>query len=57
MVMVDSKNIQKSANRGIQIDSNINNNHSDKEKRMSSNNDCNPDVIIDNGLGHLYGSW
>ena len=55
--MVDSKNIQKSANRGIQIDSNINTNHSDKEKRMSLNNDCNPDVIIDNGLGHLYGSW
>ena len=55
--MVDSKKIQKSANKGIKIDFTINTNHSDKEKRASLNNDCKPDVIIDNGLGHLYGSW
>ena len=55
--MVDSKNLQKSANGGIQNDFNFNTNHSDKEKRKSLNDDCKPDVIIDNGLGHLYGSW
>ena len=55
--MVDSKKIQKSANKRIKNDSNINTNHSDKEKRMLLNNDCKPNVIIDNGLGHLYGSW
>jgi hypothetical protein len=55
--MVYSKNIQKSANKGFKDDSNVNTNHSDKEKRVSLNNDCKSDVIIDNGLGHLYGSW
>jgi hypothetical protein len=55
--MVDTKNIQKSANKGIKNDFKINTNHSDKEKRMSLNNDCKSDIIIDNGLGHLYGSW
>jgi hypothetical protein len=55
--MVDSKKIQKSDNKGIKNDSNINTNLSDREKRMLLNNDCKPDVTINNGLGHLYGSW
>jgi hypothetical protein len=55
--MVDSKKIQKSANKGIKNEFNINTNHSDKEKGMLLNNDWKPDDIIDNGLGHLYGFW
>ena len=55
--MIDSTNIQKSSNKEIQVDSNINTNHLDKDKRLLLIENCNSDVIVDNGLGHIYGSW
>ena len=55
--MIDSKNIKKTnTKREIQFDSNINTNHSDMEKRLLLNENCNF-VVIDNGLGHMCGSW
>ena len=53
--MIDSEN-KKNSDKDIQVDSTINANHSDMEKRLLLNEDFNSDVI-DNGLGHIYGSW
>ena len=41
----------------IEVDSGINTNHLDREKRLLLGANCKSDVIIDSGLGHIYGSW
>jgi hypothetical protein len=53
--MFDPEN-KKNSNKKIQVGSTINTNHSDMEKRLLLNESFNSDVI-DDGLGHIYGSW
>jgi hypothetical protein len=53
--MINSEN-KKNSNNEIQVVSTINTNHSDMEKRLLLNENFNS-YVIDNGLGHMYGSW
>jgi hypothetical protein len=39
----------------IQVDSNIKTHHLDNEKILLLSENCNPGVIVDNGLGRIYG--